>query len=407
MWWLEWSGGRGKMFEWHKTEGEHKDGVPAESVSGQSLTGSSKESENRANPVFVYLKDVGKYALLTAQEEEFLAREIRECQEHLMRLFLKIPAKRDEMVQMKKRIRKGRRESPKRNHLKARMVEEIREHLAAFDSELAKDESTIGVLDQIHQTEQRLRRASDRMVRSNLRLVISLAKKYLGRGLPLADLIQEGNIGLMKATGRFDPDRGVRFSTYATWWIRQSIQRGIEEKGRTIRMPVHLLEAVNRYRRLMGTLGEDARHLSPKQVMKRAKLSQGQWKALKSYIEEPVSLETAMRDEVATIIDQFPDRTSPLPSELVMEKQESKKLRDDLKVLPLREEEIIIKRFGLDHDQTHTLEEIAQQLGISRERVRQLEQKALEILRTAMGEQDSEEAEGGYEEAEHEITGQD
>jgi len=334
----------------------------------------------KENPLILYFRDMAKYSLLTAKDETELAREIQRCQENLIRLFLEIPIPLRETDQLKRRVRGETRVSTFTESY-ADLIEKTLLRLRTIDAKTAGEERMRGILDQIHPIETSLRRASERMVRSNLRLVVSIAKKHINRGLPLPDLIQEGNFGLMKAVARFDPRRGVRFSTYASWWIRQAIQRGIEEKSRSIRIPVHMLEALNRYRGVMACSAKEPRELRPKQIMKKARLSRRQWEVLQHSVEEPSSLETAGKNDGARAIDMLPDRTTLLPPDLVMQRELSEELRTALKALSLREEKIIIKRFGLNHDRAHTLQEISKQLGISRERVRQIERKALDKLR--------------------------
>jgi RNA polymerase primary sigma factor len=376
-------GGRQSMFWDFSIDTEWKEEISEDCPDQETLRESAEDIEERDTPLWLYLRDMAQYSLLSHEEEAELALKILACQENIVRLFLEIPSTHREIEQLKRRIRgedQAKREPIKFN---AHLIEQILLWLGRIDAESAGDERMAGWLTRMSQAERRLREATDKMVRSNLRLVISVAKKYLNRGLPLADLIQEGNMGLIKAVARFDPGRGVKFATYATWWIRQSIQRGIEEKGRTIRMPVHMLEALNRYRRVMGALGEVPGEIGPRQVMKKARLSRGQWEALQGYVEEPVSLETAMRDEAARVIDRLPDQKTQLPSDVVMQKERSSELRRGLRVLSFREEDIIRKRFGLNHDRAYTLEEIAKQFGISRERVRQLERKALNKLKRA------------------------
>ena len=332
------------------------------------------------NPLMLYLRDMAKYPLLTAKDETELAGEIQDCQETLIRLFLKIPVGFDEVDELKRRIRRETQASAFAR-FNADLIEQIPVRLKEIDPGRAGQEGTKRILGQIYETEARRRRASERMVRSNLRLVVSMAKKHIHRGLPLADLIQEGNFGLMKAVARFDPGRGVRFSTYASWWIRQAIQRGIEEKARTIRMPVHMLEALNRYRGVMEASAKEPRKLRPKQIMKKARLSPRQWEVLQNSVDEPLSLDTAGWNDGAKVIDLLPDRGATLPSEVATHRELSEKLRNALKALSLREAKIIVKRFGLNHGRAQTLEEISKQLGISRERVRQIERKALIKLR--------------------------
>jgi RNA polymerase primary sigma factor len=221
------------------------------------------------------------------------------------------------------------------------------------------------------------------MVQCNLKLVVTVSKHYLDRGLPLLDLIQEGNMGLMMAVARFDPGRRRRFSTYAVWWIRQAIHRAVREKTRQIRIPTHMLEALNRYRRLMEDSGEEAGDLLPKEIMEKASLSLHQWEAVRSYTGEPMSLETARKEKGSRVIDFLSDRETQLSSDVAMQRELSEKIRNRLKNLPWKQKTVIKERFGIHDGRDHTLEEIGRQLGISRERVRQIQDKALEKLKRA------------------------
>ena len=339
------------------------------------------------NPLLLYLCEIGRFSLLTGEDEAELAGSIQECQENLVRLFMEIPVPLKEVDELKRTIRGDRKGRENLVKFNADLIQQILFRLREIDAGFRKDESIKEILDQIYRVEMRLHDALDKMVRSNLRLVVSVAKKYLNRGLPLADLIQEGNMGLLKAVARFEPGKGVRFGTYATWWIRQAIQRGIEEKARTIRIPVHMLSALNRYRRVM-TSSKDPGNVPPSQIMKNARVSRRQLEVLKIHIEEPVPLETPMRDEAGSVIDTVPDRGIQSPWEVVMQKELSEKLRKALKTLSPKEEAVLRRRFGMDSGRTHTLEEISRQLDISRERVRQIEKRALEKLKNAAGEKD-------------------
>ena len=336
--------------------------------------------EETGDSFFLYLREMGQYSLLNAEEESELTRDIDECQEHLLRLFLAIPCPIKEVDQLKRRISNSGPNGKEFVKSRADVIEEMLCRLREIDRESLEDERTKDLFDQIRRLESRLSAASLKMVQSNLRLVVSISKNYLNRGLPLLDLIQEGNIGLMKAVKRFDPSKGFRFSTYAIWWIRQVIQKALQDKGRTIRVPVHMIEALNRYQRVVGPDGKVER-LSPEAIMEKANVSRGQWNALQNPFVEPLSLETSSREGRESIVDLLPDQKHPLAYDVARQKELSGKLHRSLGTLSSREETIIRQRFGIGCDRAYTLEEIGNQLGLTRERVRQIQQQALEKLK--------------------------
>ncbi len=332
-----------------------------------------------------YLREAARYPLLTSKDEIELGREIRECQGRLVDLLLRFPLAFKEIDQLKAGIRTGKNATRSSGKFKEDLIQAALWRLSGITGEtLKKDEGLKALLHQIHEAEARLRDVTERMVLSNLRLVFSISKSFANRGLPLLDLIQEGNIGLMKAVARFDPDKGSRFSTYATCWIQQAIRRGIEEKGRTIRMPAHILDALSRYRRVIGFSNEPSPALGPQSIMERAKLSLTQLEALRNHAEEPISLELPVGDTKERLIDLIPDQAPQSAPERVMQKELSRELSQALKkVLSRREEMIVKQRFGIDCKEGDTLENIGRRLGISRERVRQIEKRALEKLEKA------------------------
>lgn len=238
------------------------------------------------------------------------------------------------------------------------------------------------------QTLARAARAGDadarrRLSETNLRLVVSVAKRYAGRGLPFLDLIQEGNLGLMKAAEKFEPDRGFKFSTYATWWIRQSITRAIADQGRTIRIPVHLVEHINRVRKTAGELlRKNGREPTAEEIAVRLEMEPDRVRELLQLAQEPVSLETPVGEEEDAHLEDFiQDEEAGLPVDEAGRQLLRRELMSVLKSLTPREERVITLRFGLDDGRPRTLEELGKEFNVTRERIRQIEAKALRKLR--------------------------
>lgn len=273
--------------------------------------------------------------------------------------------------------RKGKKDSDKNIILLTKRLQKIESESGISPHALK------GYLRKIQDAEKRCISAKNELVKSNLRLVVSLAKKYINRGLSLLDLIQEGNIGLMKAVDRFEYKRGYKFSTYATWWIRQSITRALADQSRTIRIPVHMIETINKIIRVSRELVQEfGREPFPDEIAERVGFSVDKVRKALRITREPISLETPIGDDEDTHLADFvEDKTSPTPQDTAIYCDLVIQLNAVLSTLTPREEKVIRKRFGIGEKYDHTLEEVGQIFEVTRERIRQIEAKALRKLK--------------------------
>jgi len=370
------------------------------------------QSVPSADPLKTYLKEMRSVALLTREEETGLVKEIEQCNIAIAKELLKSTITLDEL-----------------NHLLDRgdetlmgqvltkddendgYVEAIKEAVALWGKEkdqerlanvlvfIAKQspifERVIERLAGLNQKEveevvrntevleKKIRRAKDHLIRANLRLVVSMARGYANRGLQLPDLIQEGNIGLMIAIDKFEYQRGVRFSTYATWWIRQSILKAIANQGKTIRIPPHMLEVINKLVRTSHyLLQEKGREPTAEELSEKMGLSVEKISEILRTMQEPVSLEKPVGGEGDARLEDFIEASQPTtPHDEITKDELAGQINETLSTLSPREEQVLRMRFGIGEDRSYTLDEVGEHFHLSRERVRQIEAKALRKLR--------------------------
>ncbi len=313
-----------------------------EEVPEEELVDTSALAEGFAidDPVRMYLKEIGKVDLLSPEEE----------------------------IELAKKIMAGVDATEKMNE-----YENAGEQSAVRADEIVEWNKAIKAGD----------RAKKRLAEANLRLVVSIAKRYVGRGMLFLDLIQEGNLGLIKAVEKFDYTKGYKFSTYATWWIRQAITRAIADQARTIRIPVHMVETINKVirvsRQLLQELGHDP---SPEEIAAEMNMPVDRVRDILKIAQEPVSLETPIGEEEDSHLGDFiPDDDAPEPAEAASFMLLKEQLVEVLKTLTPREEKVLRLRFGIDDGHTRTLEEVGKEFNVTRERIRQIEAKALRKLR--------------------------
>ena len=296
------------------------------------------DSFNIDDPVRMYLKEIGKVPLLTGDQEVRLATAMSAG-----------------------------------NAAKERLAQVEAGELTLTDEELAQAKAELKAGE----------KAKKQLVEANLRLVVSIAKRYVGRGMLFLDLIQEGNLGLIKAVEKFDHTKGYKFSTYATWWIRQAITRAIADQARTIRIPVHMVETINKVKKVSSQLlHENGHEPSAEEIAERLDMPVDKVREIMRVAQEPVSLETPIGEEEDSHLGDFiPDEEAPVPAEAASQTLLKEQLADVLKTLTPREEKVLRLRFGLEDGRPRTLEEVGKEFNVTRERIRQIEAKALRKLR--------------------------
>ncbi|OGQ96995.1 MAG: RNA polymerase subunit sigma [Deltaproteobacteria bacterium RIFOXYD12_FULL_57_12] len=371
-----------KWEDFQKNAASEMDVVKDITISEGLLSISSEdESHDQEETTTTYLREMGRFDLLTPEEEGKYSRTIREGFDAIIRAIRDDSSGVDEMRILKARLdlweKRDPTLKPKKQQLNF-MKESVNRAAAAH----ASIRELLELQTRVEAYVRSIEAAKDEMIRANLRLVVSIAKRYMHQGLTLADLIQEGNLGLMRAVFRFDYTKGNKFSTYASWWIRQAITRAILDKTRTIRLPVHFLELRSQFfKAFYSLLKELGREPTPVEISKQTDLPMNKILAILEASREPISLETPIGDDDSTLGDFLENQESVSPYDAVQNRELSSRVQNILNTLSKREEKIIRLRFGIGEKAEYTLEEIGKRFNVSRERIRQIEKKALNRLR--------------------------
>ena len=315
------------------------------------------------DPVKVYLKEIGRVPLLSSDEEIQLALDILAGSQAEERKKEAFPA----IWKIEKNIR----------------LSETQRRIQVTEEKLNLNEEQLAELSELDAVLRKGEKAKQRLSEANLRLVVSIAKRYVGRGMQFLDLIQEGNLGLIKAVEKFDHTKGFKFSTYATWWIRQAITRAIADQARTIRIPVHMVETINKVKKVSSQLLHQNGHdPTADEISQALDMPVEKVREIMRVAQEPVSLETPIGEEEDSHLGDFiPDEDAPVPAEAASHTLLKEQLSSVLSTLTPREEKVLRLRFGLEDGRPRTLEEVGHEFEVTRERIRQIEAKALRKLR--------------------------
>jgi RNA polymerase primary sigma factor len=328
-----------------------------------------------------YIREMDRYQVLSFEQEQSVGKRIRGMQMEFFESILKSACSIPEIQDLQETIRQYHAETSKPRLAKEDLIERGLKTVRELSKKHETDRSLSLLLSTLEYIDKELREAVHQLAMANLRLVVSVAKKYRNRGLGLLDLVQEGNMGLLKAVYRFDYRTGYRFSTYAIWWIRQAIIRALQNKSSTIRIPVHILVKRNRilntFYSLLGSIGRDP---TPSDIADALDISTENVVSVLSLISNPISLESPVKEGGDCVGDFLQNTTDKTPYEEVATDDLSRKMTEILSTLTPREEVIIRKRYGIGEKYRQTLHEIGKSFGVSRERIRQIEKTAMNKL---------------------------